>query len=317
MEKKRYVMVGTKTITKEIFKPVLRPLNNHTYIPLGGFWSCEYKDNFNISEWFYYMIDSGDSIDEKNIEEAVIFTLKDNARILVINDYEDLKKVISKYPSYHHLLNYYKDVTSKEESINFELLSKDYDGISINYHNLFNSNKTAVFTNWAVNTLLLFNLDVIDSYTKCNINYYLPGSYYYRNLIEEPNLYHIEEESIYHKEIFDYAKIVFDKIVSTKNTFNDYDEYFKHLINCSKETIEIIKNNKSDIANIIKENLEKENIYTTEEKVIINIVLGVLSNYLRDHVEIEKTLPKTQRTEKYKIKEYPIIEDSEIKQKSI
>lgn len=311
MDKKRYITIGTKTITKEIFKSILRPINNYDYLPLGGFWSCEYSP-LNISDWFDYVIDSGDSIEDKNMQEAVIFTLKDNARILVINNYDDLKNVISKYPSYHHLLNYYKEITSREESINFELLSKDYDGIFINYNNLSNPNNTLVFSKWSVNTLLLFNLDVIDSYTKADINFYLPGSYYYYSLKEEPNIYHIEEESIYHKNIYNFAKTVFNQLANTKNNFNNYDEYFTHLINCTKQTIEITIINKGEIATIIKENLKKENIFVMEEDIINNIAISILSNYLKSNVELEKTLPKTSE---YKIRNYPIKEICEEKKK--
>ena len=37
MINKKYIMVGAPTITKELFRNVLRPLDNYSFIPNGGF----------------------------------------------------------------------------------------------------------------------------------------------------------------------------------------------------------------------------------------------------------------------------------------
>ena len=132
MSKQKYIMIGTKTISKEIFRNVLRPIDNMNFLPNGGFWSCEYNDLY-ISDWFKHLIQTEYLIEYKDINSALIFTLKDNAKILTINSYEDLQSVISRYPSYHHRLNFCEEITDYQESINYELLSKDYDGIFVNY----------------------------------------------------------------------------------------------------------------------------------------------------------------------------------------
>ena len=308
MDKQEYIMIGAKTITKEVFRNILRPTSNYTYLPTGGFWSCKY-DKFKISEWFNYILDSNDLINSKKVNEAIIFKLKDNAKILIINDYNDLKQVINNYPSYHHLLNFYTDISSKEESINFELLNKDYDGIYVNYEYFKHNNNTIIFNSWAVNTLLLFNLDAIDSYNKVNINFLLPDSYSYYILEKEPTIYHIEEESIYHKDLYNYIEVIFDELANNKRVFNDYDEYFSHLIEVTKESINLALIIKKDIATIIKKNLVKQNIIVTEEIIIRNIAISILSNYLKKNIEQEQRLGKTKKREKYVIREYPIEEN--------
>lgn len=304
MDKQKYIMIGTKTITKEIFRNVLRPLNNYYFLPTGGFWSAPYNE-YTISPWFDYLIDNNDSyLSEKNIKSASIFTLKDEAKILTIDNYETLKDIIEKYPSYHHLLNYYTDQTNKELSINYELLSKDYDGIYVNYKNFEYSKETIIFKEWDVNTLLLFNLDVIDEYISANIKFYLPGSLSYYSL-EEEEKHTIQEESICHKEIVKYVEMIFNEYVIKRNKYYNYDDYFTYLIKCVKKCIKLTEKNKNKKANTIKDILEEQGINTTNHLIIRNICINALSNYLRENVKMEQNLSKTKKREskEYKIEE--------------
>ena len=303
MDKQKYIMVGTKIITKEIFRNVLRPLNNYYFLPSGGFWSAPYNE-YSISPWFDYLIDNRSTYPEKDINSASIFTLKDNAKILTIDNYETLKDIIEKYPSYHHLLNFYKEQTNKELSINYELLSKDYDGIYVNYKNFEYSRDTIIFNHWDVNTLLLFNLDVIDNYTSANIKFYLPGSLSYYSLEEEQEQI-IKDETIYHKEIVKYVEMIFNEYIIKKKYFYNYDDYFSYLIQCTKKCIKLTKKNKNKKANTIKDILEEQGINVTAYLIIRNICIDTLSNYLRDNAQREQNLPKTKIKEKkeYKIEE--------------
>ena len=41
--KKQYVTVGTETISSNIFRKILRPLNNYTFKPTGGLWAAEFN----------------------------------------------------------------------------------------------------------------------------------------------------------------------------------------------------------------------------------------------------------------------------------
>ena len=304
MAKQEYIMVGTKTVSKEVFRSVLRPVDNYNFIPNGGFWACEYN-KLHISDWFEYLISAAQElIAYKDITSGILFTLKDDAKILTINSIEALRSIIDKYPSYHHLLNYYGIVTDLQQSINFELLSKDYDGIFVNYANLVYPQKTVIFDSWTVSTLLLFNLDAIESYKKVNINFLLPDSYFYYLLEEDKEVCHVEEESIYHKELSDHIRVLFNELASSKNIFSDYDEYFSHLVYCTNKSIEIaMNNNLLHLAKSIKEQLKARNIEVSEYIIIRNVATSVLSSYLRDNVDRERNLPKSNLK---KIKVYPI-----------
>ena len=50
MKENEYIMVGAPIITREVFRSVLRPLNNYGFKPSGGFWSSIHTSNIgNIS----------------------------------------------------------------------------------------------------------------------------------------------------------------------------------------------------------------------------------------------------------------------------
>ncbi len=304
MNNQKYITIGTKTITKELFRNVLRPLNNYYFLPTGGFWSSPY-DEYNISPWFDYLIDNKSDYPEKNLNSASIFTLKDDTKILTIDNYERLKEIIEEYPSYHHILNFYKEQTSKELSINYELLSKDYDGIYVNYKRFEYSRDTIIFNKWDVNTLLLFNLDAIDTYTSATIKFYLPGSLSYYSLEEEQN-HTIEKESNYHEEISQYAEMIFNEFANKKGIFYDYNDYFSYLIECTKKCINQTLKRKEKIAKIIKESLKEQEINATIDLIIQRICINALSNYLRDNAHKEKKLSKVKVKKEI---EYKVVEN--------
>ena len=162
MKDKTYIMIGMPIISKEVFRKILRPLNNYSFKPSGGFWASEHNGNIcNISDWYNYLLNADSIARYKNMNQSVIFTLKESANILFIDSQEQILKLASLYPSYHHILGYYKETTSNSTIFDFETLQEEYDGIYINYNKIYNSNKTIVFDDWKSNTLLLFNLNCI------------------------------------------------------------------------------------------------------------------------------------------------------------
>ncbi len=300
MGKKEYITIGIKTITKELFRNVLRPLDNQTFRPDGGLWASDYRP-YTISPWLQYLINNQEYYSHKDINNATIFELKKEANILTINDHVTLKNIIEKYPSYHHSLNY---LYGDKSSINFELLSRDYDGLYLNYINLYIYDMTRIFRGWNVNTLLLFNLDMIDNCKSVKIDFYSSNTLEYP-YIKETNKYLISEESTYHKRLLIFIKELFNKLVSEKRIFNDYDEYFTYLIECTNRCIKITMENKEKEANEIRKILKENDIQVSNYIIIRNIVADTLSNYLRDNVQIEQNLPKTKIK---KTREYPIEE---------
>ena len=102
--KKQYVTVGTETISSNIFRKILRPLNNYTFKPTGGLWASEFN-KYMVSDWYEYIIYEGSYLQAiKDITLAAVFTLKDAAKILTIDSCNQIKELAKKYPSYHHIL---------------------------------------------------------------------------------------------------------------------------------------------------------------------------------------------------------------------
>ena len=48
MQKKQYITIGNPIISKDIFRNILRPLDNFSFKPTGGLWASEFISNFGI-----------------------------------------------------------------------------------------------------------------------------------------------------------------------------------------------------------------------------------------------------------------------------
>ncbi len=304
-----YVMVGAQIITKEIFRNVLRPLNNYSFKPNGGFWSARYLGGcMHISDWYDYLEDADYIASQKNTKDAVVFKLKENAKILTISSDEDIKKIAQKYPSYHHILNYYGEYPNNENLIfDFEELKKEYDAIYVNYNLLYSficKNQNRSFNSWSINTMLLLNLNCIDHYSTIEI---------VRDKIEATGrvfIYAIDKEkdrkikplSPYYSELYNLVEAIFlDKVTSNKIPFKDYDEYLAFLVQTTNECIKLIKTNHlvTNIQDVIKD----EGAFAEELLIRRNLVLNYLSNYLNSNKE---TIKKLERAKHISSKDYHI-----------
>ena len=153
-----YLSIGKKNLSYENFNPINK---NLTFKPNGGLWATLHNTKYktynawldfissNLHILFYKYIKSNDY----NIP-AVLFTLKDNAKILHINDENDLNNLMNKY-----FINNY---------IDYKTLSKDFDGIYLCINNLLrtinDNNLKKELADFDVDSLILFNLDCIAYY---------------------------------------------------------------------------------------------------------------------------------------------------------
>jgi len=302
-------MVGTPTITKELFRTVLRPLNNYQFKPTGGFWASNHIHNaYVISEWFTYLTKEAPSIARyKDLNNAIIFSLKDTAKILTVNNAKQVLELSSKYPSYHHILNFHKEINNKSTIFDYEKLSQDYDGIYIDY-NLFKYKfETDVFNSFSCNSLLLFNLDCIKDYQTVQIEFDIDNPYSIPYIkeenISEPKI--IEEESYEHKILTNISEEMFREIIKNYNEhiFIDYNDYFTTIIETTKTVIQLLNKNEQHKILKIKENLNINKLIVEENLIAQNIVLNNLSKYLNTDIHRIQTLPKTKVRQ---IKNYPL-----------
>jgi len=97
--------------------------------PCGGFWTSSLIDNKYYSEWHQYMREEM-GYDVKTIKRVFIVKPKDDAKLYEVNSIEDWYNLFEKYTSYIVELDRNFPPT-KLGYIDFELLSKDFDGLRI------------------------------------------------------------------------------------------------------------------------------------------------------------------------------------------
>ena len=303
MNNKKYIMIGMPILTKNIFRNILRPLNNYSFKPTGGLWASEYISNiYTISEWHSYLLEARSIALYKDINQASLFTLKENAKILEIKTFKELQEIIQKYPSYHHSLNYYQTITDNNNTFDFEELSKDYDGIYINPNNI-EFYKSRIFDNWSVKTLLLFNLDCIKEYQSVTIEVNLDYYDCIPHITDITDTKPIVEKSNTYIELYQLAKTIFLDLLRKNNNivYKDYDNYLEIIIETANKTIEII--NKNALSNQLAEIYIEQKLKIDKMTIIRNIVLNIISEYFDKEKEIIKNLSKSNNT---KIKTYKI-----------
>ena len=291
---KEYVTIGTKNIAEDIFRKILRPLDINFYKPNGGLWSSELISRiYCISEWHDYLLyEDQETASYKNINAGAIFTLKSNARILNIDSEEKIIELSQKYPSWHYILTHYDN--PELNIIDFETLSKDYDGVEVSINKLGYNKPGLTFNSWSVNTLLLFNLNCIEKYQSVDIEVSL-FNYDKRPYISKiSNPKQVLNHSEYYEEVYNYITIIFNKILKATNyQKTNYQEYFNYLINCTEKCIDLALNMQKPNINIINTRLKDNDIQISNETLIRNIAYNYLSEYLAKNKEEEKKFIKT------------------------
>lgn len=291
---KEYVTIGAKNIAEDIFRKILRPLDINFYKPNGGLWSSEFISRiYCISEWHDYLLyEDQETASYKNINAGAIFTLKNNAKILNIDSEEKIIELSQKYPSWHYILTHYDN--PELNIIDFETLSKDYDGVEVSINKLGYNKPGLTFNSWSVNTLLLFNLNCIEKYQSIDIEVSL-FNYDKRPYISKiSNPKQVLNHSEYYEEVYNYITIIFNKILKATNyQKTNYQEYFNYLINCTEKCIDLALNMQKPNINIINTRLKDNDIQISNETLIRNIAYNYLSEYLAKNKEEEKKFIKT------------------------
>lgn len=299
MNNKKFIMIGSPIISIEMFRNILRPLNNYSFKPNGGFWACELLSNIgNISDWYTYLLEASSIARYKNLNQSTIFTLKDNANILIIDTDEKVKKLSKKYPPYHHILSYYKNDTEDYTIFDYEKLSQDYDGIYVNVNKLSFKLQITTFNNWDVNSLVLFNLDCIKEYQTTPIIFDINNPYSFP-IIDEDKISEkkkIEEEHTEHKYLSEFTKELLQEQTNELKIdhFKNYDEYLTTIIERNKNIMTILEQNEKEKIDQIIKYLNSKQVSITDKHLIQTIILNNLSKYLLEKEQDIKTLPKSK-----------------------
>lgn len=144
INEKTYIHYGHDHFNINYFSPVKNFLPTK---PCDGLWACDVESNYNWKDW------CEDNDFELDSNLFFKFKLKENAKILKINDINDLNKipVISYSPI--------NKIFPKEKIYDFESLNGIYDAIEI-----FISKDPLLyyrFYGWDIDSLLVLNPNVI------------------------------------------------------------------------------------------------------------------------------------------------------------
>lgn len=298
MQNKTFIMIGASIISRDIFRTILRPLNNYGFKPEGGLWASEYQNNiYNISEWLTYLTYEARSIaGYKDINNSVIFTLKEDSKILTINNFKQVLELATKYPSIHQQLGYFSNITPRNTIFDFEKLKNDYDGIYIDCRYFNNQFETDVFDTVKVNSLLLFNLDCIKEYKTAPIIFDIDNPESIPYIPEISNSMIIEDETHEHMLLSKISKEIFleQMKIYDNYSFKDYDEYLYIITQNIKTLIKTLESNYSELIEQIIKKLENKKMYRNTNLIIQNTVLNYLPEYLNQDEKRIKTLEKTK-----------------------
>ena len=154
-----FITNGISSISKERFMDIKNIHNK----PIGGLWASEYKEDSELySDWIEWCCSQMTSMINK---DSVVFSLKDDANILIIDSLDDYLKIRDKYT----FTKTFMDET--DYHLDFEILSKEYDGVFLTNNGVRECcGAELMFTvgrclfGWDVSSLLLFNLDCIDKW---------------------------------------------------------------------------------------------------------------------------------------------------------
>lgn len=188
----KFISVGSDSLYPELFMSIK---NSTIKKPSGGLWATPYLcDTYN--EWLDFLVDNLETFYRKRMDtnnKAIVFELKSTANILEIKTFHDIEQLIAQY-------------NDGNDWFSFEELASFYDGIYINLTALGQDEEKDFFIyrhllKYSVNTLLLFNLNCINSYQKASIDFfqdYCCGmtQYSYKINIEPKEYLLVEDENI-------------------------------------------------------------------------------------------------------------------------
>lgn len=147
-----WIFVNKDTIKREKFESI----TNIGFIkPNGGLWLAPYnKNNEYKSEWHNFLVNEM-YIDIKSMKGTIV-RIKENAKILVIDSLDDLKKIFEKY-------ELYLDIPTLFRVLDFEKLSKDYDAILLTEKGQWLTRLSQPnLYGWDIESMLVMNFDIIE-----------------------------------------------------------------------------------------------------------------------------------------------------------
>lgn len=178
----QYLTVGTREIKGELFNEV-EDTECTNIKPRGGLWLTRYE-NESYNEWVDYLLEDSVALVYKSRGDSIwrqpcsLVTLNESANVFNLSCKKDLDFLKENYPL-------------ADNKFSYQEISHLYDGIYVDMYKLLMEENDPRLYKFAVNSLILFNLDCIDYYQSGIVNIE-PFDYEY-GYCESPN-YQIKYE---------------------------------------------------------------------------------------------------------------------------
>lgn len=148
----KYISIGIDSFNKDLWE---KPENCIFVKPIGGLWASKYTpDSEYLSSWHRFCVYS--EFSRGNTNKAIMFNLKDNARICTIDSLNDLRSLMIKYRNNDvplPFLNY----------LDFEKISEKFDVIELTERGEIETKNSYPenLYGWDAECILILNYDVI------------------------------------------------------------------------------------------------------------------------------------------------------------
>ena len=228
-----YLSVGTNKILKELEQPI----KNGNPKPTGGLWTTIHDTRYpTYNPWIEFLSIHPHILFYKNAQgnpfqiPAVLIALKETVKIFTLENANQLAFLKKYYPT-------------TDEWIDFEKLSKDYDGIFIDLTNIYRSateEDRKSFANYAVSSLILFNLDCIKHYQQAIVDiepfdYECENEFMNYEIVVKPQKYPITEMDTITKEFINRVKDRITPAINEQKLYQDLDTSITEFVKLFRE----------------------------------------------------------------------------------
>ena len=188
----KYFNFGIDEIREDKFNKIDNTKEINEIKPIGGFWATKHDEKTNdFNKWidfilynsqhlFFYKYNKANKSINWN-QPCLLMTLKDKTNLFNLDDIDKYKYLIKKYPY---------DI----KRFSYKELCKNYDGLYIELSKIdsrkLDYETKEKFRKFAIDSLVLFNLDCIDYYQKGIVSI---EAFDYDDILKEPQ-YKIEIE---------------------------------------------------------------------------------------------------------------------------
>lgn len=134
MEKQFHICSKIKELKEENMKPI----QNHTAKPRGGFWTSTFEDTYG-SDWIQWLIN--ERYQKENVDiSGYLLIPKKEVKLYIVDSFEDCQRLLREYlyinPAFEKIIeelrpNYEEEALHQFYGIDYEKMQQSYDGLHL------------------------------------------------------------------------------------------------------------------------------------------------------------------------------------------